>query len=126
MGRAPTSTSQQPQKPQTPTSSESGSVFDVYLKRMHDVYEKHAPSKKASVKGFLERSSGEEHDLYLKVCKKYGVSPKAKYTPDSTKGSSASSTANSEFTTSSKDFQTEEGLIGMMSKIAMLPPAQRT
>merc|ERR1712227_229713 len=103
---------------------ESGSVFDVYLARMEAIYAKHAPSKKASVRGFLTRSPGEEHDLYLKVCKKYNITPKPQYVGgQAAPAASAASSAQqppSEWLMKPGEQLDEAGLIKLMTRISTL------
>lgn len=46
--------------------------FDVYMQRCQSVYQKVNPSKIPMVKEFLETDKGSEHELYCRICDKYG------------------------------------------------------
>jgi len=66
--------------------SETGSVYDVYKARLTEIYQAKNPSKVSKVDQFLKKYAGKEHALYSKVCKKYGMTPKAQYTPGGSSG----------------------------------------
>jgi hypothetical protein len=55
-------------------------VEEEYTHRIVALYGKHNPTKSKAVPDLLRRSSGKEHELYTRICKKYGVVPEDKYT----------------------------------------------
>jgi len=53
---------------------------DVYTKRIEAIYQKHNPDKAKDVATLLARVKGSEHDLYVRICKKYNEKPFGMYT----------------------------------------------
>eukprot|EP00944_MAST-04C_sp_MAST-4C-sp1_P002210 g2210.t1 len=51
----------------------------VYEQRILEVYKAHAPKKIRRVTSLLKKYAGDEYNLYLRVCKKYEVTPESKF-----------------------------------------------
>lgn len=60
-------------------ATKKASVAKVYKERLVAIYEQHSPDKLASVDSLLARAKGKEHDLYVRVCTKYGIAEEAEY-----------------------------------------------
>ena len=45
----------------------------LYKERLAAIYQEHAPDKLECLEALLGRAKGKEHDLYARVCAKYGV-----------------------------------------------------
>eukprot|EP00929_Paragymnodinium_shiwhaense_P038897 TRINITY_DN20488_c1_g2_i1.p1 TRINITY_DN20488_c1_g2~~TRINITY_DN20488_c1_g2_i1.p1 ORF type:complete len:2317 (+),score=571.89 TRINITY_DN20488_c1_g2_i1:93-7043(+) len=75
------------------TASAGKSVVDEYRDRIKVVYTQHNPSKLGEVDNLLTKNAGKEHELYLRVCKKYNVTPQAQYTAPASEAGAATATA---------------------------------
>eukprot|EP00944_MAST-04C_sp_MAST-4C-sp1_P015431 g15431.t1 len=51
----------------------------VYEQRIREVYKAHAPKKLRRVYNLMKKYKGDEYNLYLRVCKKYEVSPEPEF-----------------------------------------------
>ena len=59
------------------------SAHTVYRERLQEIFLKHDPAKVKTADHLLQKSGiGREHDLYLKVCNKYGVPPEDEFDPE--------------------------------------------
>eukprot|EP00494_Astrolonche_serrata_P006885 UN06910 len=52
---------------------ESGSVYDVYKARITQIYQAKKPDHISKIDALLNKARGQEHQLYVKICKKYNV-----------------------------------------------------
>jgi hypothetical protein len=59
-------------------------VPDVYERRIEEIYKKHKPKKLKEVGKILGKYVGKEHLCYLKICKKYEITPEERYMGDIT------------------------------------------
>lgn len=50
-------------------------VLQIYKERIETVYETFAPEKVDGVSGLLKKAKGDYHDLYKRICSKYGAPP---------------------------------------------------
>jgi len=55
------------------------SVAVEYKKRLKEIFRKHNRSKVSGIDSLLSKYSGREHELYEKVCNKYGIDPEDEY-----------------------------------------------
>jgi len=55
------------------------SVNAEYRRRLKDIFNDHNRAKLSSVDKLLSKYKGTEHDLYEKVCSKYGIDPEDEY-----------------------------------------------
>merc|ERR1719401_2622092 len=51
------------------------SPVDEYRERITVIYQQHNPSKLGEIENLLVKYKDKENELYLKVCKKYNVTP---------------------------------------------------
>jgi len=54
-------------------------VRNIYRRRIIRIFEEFNPSKVKKIDNLLDKYSGNEHQLYVNVCKKYYVSPEKEY-----------------------------------------------
>ncbi|CAE7588924.1 unnamed protein product [Symbiodinium sp. CCMP2592] len=50
-------------------------VKQAYRERMIKIYQQHNPSKVSEIDSLMGKYVGQEHTMYLKICKKYNVQP---------------------------------------------------
>jgi len=55
------------------------SVSAVYKSRLKEIFSKYNPSKVHNVDSLIAKYKGSEHDLYEKVCRKYGIDAEEEY-----------------------------------------------
>merc|ERR1719204_1985806 len=53
-------------------------IVDQYRKGIHDIFKKKARSRLHDIDDLLSRFEGKEHQLYLKICGKYEITPNRK------------------------------------------------
>lgn len=73
--------------------SKPATAEKVYEQRIKAIYKTHAPDKEKGVSALLKKSKGGEHELYVRICTKYGVSPEAEYDPKAVTAPSEDDTA---------------------------------
>ena len=52
---------------------------NVYEQRIRKIYKAEAPKKLRRVHGLMKKYKGDEYNLYVRVCGKYGVTPEPEY-----------------------------------------------
>eukprot|EP01084_Bolivina_argentea_P215261 365455_1 len=52
-----------------------GKLIDQYRKKITDIYERKNPEKMCKVETWLKKYENNPHELYTKICKKYGITP---------------------------------------------------
>jgi hypothetical protein len=57
----------------------AATVPKIYSQRIKDLYKSHAPDKVSGVSDLMKKSKGKEHELYLRICNKYGTDPEEEY-----------------------------------------------
>merc|ERR1711964_374595 len=55
------------------TGTQARSIRNVYHDRMHRIYSQHSEYHLTKIDSLLDKYAGREHDIYTKICKKYGV-----------------------------------------------------
>eukprot|EP00931_Biecheleriopsis_adriatica_P102925 TRINITY_DN7782_c0_g1_i1.p1 TRINITY_DN7782_c0_g1~~TRINITY_DN7782_c0_g1_i1.p1 ORF type:complete len:2353 (-),score=629.77 TRINITY_DN7782_c0_g1_i1:22-7080(-) len=74
-------------------------VKQAYKDRMIKIYQQHNPSKVGEIDTLMGKYVGQEHTMYLKICKKYNVPPEPEIKPGATAsiagGSASSGSASS-------------------------------
>mmetsp|Transcript_27624 Transcript_27624/g.95061 ORF Transcript_27624/g.95061 Transcript_27624/m.95061 type:complete len:224 (+) Transcript_27624:61-732(+) len=57
----------------------AGALAAVYSKRLEALYSIHSPDKVSTVSALLAKAKGREHDLYSRVCAKYGAAEEPRH-----------------------------------------------
>lgn len=55
--------------------------YEFYKKRLQAILKKKNPKKIKAIDGLLSKYRGREHGVYVKVCAKYGITPKSEWKP---------------------------------------------
>jgi len=55
------------------SGTQARSIRKVYHDRMHRIYSQHSEYHLTKIDSLLDKYAGREHDIYTKICKKYGV-----------------------------------------------------
>merc|ERR1712217_607089 len=55
------------------------SAVEEYRDRITQIYSQHNPSKLSEIPNLLAKYKDKEHELYMRICQKYKVSPSPQY-----------------------------------------------
>ena len=104
--------------------------YQVYKKRLEAILKQKNPKKLSAVDALLAKYRGREHGVYAKVCQKYGITPKAEWTPpNDTAPKTGTSKSNSTKSSPSKSNDTDamkEKLKKMKKQMALKKTSQRS